>query len=102
MVNVVVVCVRACLALLAAHIRLCCSCCCHAWRREREGRWEVGSIVVVTCELPQSTRGVWALVRYDGNGGGVGARAVVEHRATKDQVIKTVLFLAHVSVIRPS
>ena len=32
----------------------------------------------------------------------VGARTIVGHRATKDQVIKTVLFLAHVSIIRPS
>ena len=99
MVNVVVVYVRACLALFAAHIRLCCSCCCLAWRREREGRWEVGPAVVTACELPQSARGVQALVRYGGDGGGVGARAVVGHRATKDQVIKTVLFLAYVSVI---
>jgi len=54
---------------------------------------------VVACELPQSARGVRGLMRYGGNGGGVGACAVVGHRATKDQVIKTVLFLAHVSVI---
>ena len=46
--------------------------------------------------------GVWALVRCGGDGGGIGARAIVGHRATKDQVIKTVLFLAHVSRIRPS
>jgi len=57
---------------------------------------------MAACEMPQSTGGVRALVRYGGDGGGVGARAVVGHRATKDQVIKTVLFLAHVSVIRPS
>ena len=102
MVNVVIVCVRACLTLFAAHIRLCCSCCYHAWRREREGRWEVGPIVVVACELTQSASGVRALVRCGDDGGGVGAHAVVGHRATKDQVIKTVLFLAYVSVIRPS
>ena len=59
----------------------------------------MGPAVVAACELPQSARGVQALVRYGGDGGGVGARAVVGHRATKDQVIKTVLFLAHVSVI---
>ena len=99
MVNVVVVYVRACLSLFAAHIRLCCLYCCHAWRREREGRWEVGPAVVVACELPQSVSGVRALVHCGGDGGGVGACAVVGHRATKDQVIKTVLFLAHVSVI---
>ena len=102
MVNVVVVCVRAFLALFAAHIWLCCSCCCHAWRREREGRWEVGPAVVAACELPHSARGVRALVRCGGDGGGVGACAVVGHRATKDQVIKIVLFLAHVSIIQPS
>ena len=63
---------------------------------------KVGPTVVAACELPHSARGVRALVRCGGDGGGVGARAVVGHRATKDQVIKTVLFLAHVSVIRPS
>ena len=99
MVNVVVVYVRACLALFAAHIRLCYSCCCHAWRREREGRWEVAPAIVAACELPQSARGVRALVRCGDDGGGVGAHAVVRHWATKDQVIKTVLFLAHVSII---
>ena len=46
--------------------------------------------------------GVRALVSCGDDGGGVGAHAVVGHRATKDQVIKIVLFLAHVSVIRPS
>ena len=102
MVNVVVVCVHACLALFVGHIRLCCSSCCHAWRREKEGRWEVGPAVVTACELPQSARGVRALVRCGGDGGGVGARAVVGHRATKVQVIKTILFLAHVSLILPS
>ena len=50
----------------------------------------------------QSASGVRVLVRCGGDGGGVGACAVVGHRATKDQVIKTVLFLAHVYVIRPS
>ena len=44
MVNVVVVYARACLALFAMHIRLCCSCCYHAWRREREERREVGPL----------------------------------------------------------
>ena len=62
----------------------------------------MGPTVMVACELPQSARGVRALVRCGDDGGGVSARGVVGHRATKDQVIKTVLFLAHVSVIRPS
>ena len=66
------------------------------------GQVGVGPAVVVACELPQLARGVRELVRCGGDGGGVGARAVVEHRATKDQVIKTILFLAHVSVIQPS
>ena len=62
---------------------------------------KVGPTVVAVCKLPQSMRGVWALVRCGGDGGGVDACAVVGHRATKDQVIKTILFFAHVSLIRP-
>ena len=62
----------------------------------------MGPAAVAACKLPQSVSGVRALVRCGDDGGGVGARAVVGHLATKDQTIKTVLFLAHVSVIRPS
>ena len=69
---------------------------------EKEEGGKVGPAVMAACELPQLARGVWALVRCGSDGGGVSARAVVGHRATKDQVIKIVLFLAHVSIIRPS
>ena len=69
---------------------------------EKEEGGKVGPTVVVACELPQSVSGVRALVRCGVDGGGVGARAIVGHRATKDQVIKTILFIAHVFVIRPS
>ena len=64
----VVVYVRACLALFTAHIRLCCSCCCHAWRRKREKRWEVGPAVVAACTPTQLgynyTKNTWHRPAY--------------------------------------